>query len=106
MVRGIKFPKYIILEEKLMQKVSVPQLTRLLEQELIRQGYKDSTLKYYRDIWKRIASYFKERGETYFSEAIAMEYVDGKCDFFAKEKAGLLTQSNIYLSVPRCPYDG
>ena len=80
-----------------MQKVSVPQLTRLLEQELIRQGYKDSTLKYYRDIWKRIASYFKERGETYFSEAIAMEYVDGKCDFFAKEKAGLLTQSNIYL---------
>jgi site-specific recombinase XerD len=26
-----------------------------------------------------------------------MEYVDKKCDFFAKEKAGLLTQSNIYL---------
>ncbi|NHB97910.1 site-specific integrase [Photorhabdus stackebrandtii] len=26
-----------------------------------------------------------------------MQYVDEKCDFFAKEKAGLLTQSNIYL---------
>lgn len=63
-----------------MQKVSVTELTRLLEQELIRQGYKDSTLKYYRDIWKRITAYFEERGEIYFSEAIAMEYVDKKCD--------------------------
>jgi site-specific recombinase XerD len=26
-----------------------------------------------------------------------MEYVDRRCDFFAKEQAGLLTQSNIYL---------
>lgn len=80
-----------------MEKLAVPQLIILLEQELIRQGYKDATLNYYRDIWKRIAAYFEERGEVYFSEAVAMEYVDGKCDFFAKEKAGLLTQSNIYL---------
>lgn len=33
----------------------------------------------------------------FFSESIAMRYVDEKCDFFAKESAGLLTQSNIYL---------
>jgi site-specific recombinase XerD len=26
-----------------------------------------------------------------------MQYVDSKCDFFAKEQSGLLTQSNIYL---------
>ena len=80
-----------------MQKVSVTELTRLLAQELIRQGYKDTTLKYYRDIWKRIAAYFEEHCEVYFSETVAMEYVDSKCDYFAKEKAGLLTQSNSYL---------
>lgn len=67
-----------------MEKVPIPELIRLLEQELIRQGYKDATLKYYRDIWKRIAAYFEDRGEVYFSETVAMEYIDSKCDFFAK----------------------
>jgi len=80
-----------------MDKVTIRELTTLLEQELIRVGYKDATLNYYRENWKRIITYFDERGEQFFSETTAMQYVDGKCDFFAKEKAGLLTQSNIYL---------
>ena len=80
-----------------MENLSIRELVTLLEQELIRVGYKDATLNYYRDNWKRIILYFDESGEQFFSEAVAMQYVDGKCDFFAKEKAGLLTQSNIYL---------
>lgn len=77
--------------------LTIRDLITLLEQELIRVGYKDATLNYYRDNWKRIIAYFDERGEKFFSEATAMQYVDGKCDFFAKDKSGLLTQSNIYL---------
>jgi site-specific recombinase XerD len=80
-----------------MQKLSVTKLTCLLEQELVRQGYKEATLNYYRANWKGIIAYFEKRGEKYFSETIAMDYVDSKCDFFAKEKSGLLTQSNNYL---------
>ena len=80
-----------------MENLPIRELVTLLEQELIRVGYKEATLNYYRDNWKRIIAYFEERGERVFSEAVAMQYVDGKCNFFAKEKAGLLTQSNIYL---------
>lgn len=80
-----------------MENVSTRELLALLEQELIRVGYKEGTLNYYRVNWKQIIAYFDERGERFFSEALAMEYVDSKCDFFAKEAAGLLTQSNIYL---------
>jgi len=80
-----------------MSNQPIRELITLLEQELIRQGYKEATLNYYRENWKRIIAYFDERGEKYFSETIAMEYVDRKCNFFAKERAGLLTQSNIYL---------
>jgi len=80
-----------------MEKTTVKELVSRLEQELIRQGYKEATLNYYRTNWKRIAAYFDERGEEFFSEAVAMEYVYKKCDFFAKEKNGKLTQSNIYL---------
>jgi len=80
-----------------MEKVTIRELITRLERELIRVGYAEATLNYYRSIWKRIIAYFEERGETFFSEAVAMEYVDNKCDFFAKEKAGALTQSNVYL---------
>ena len=80
-----------------MENLTIRELVTLLEQELIRVGYKDATLNYYRENWKRIIIYFDYHGEQFFSEAIAMQYVDGKCDFFVKEKAGLLTQSNIYL---------
>jgi len=80
-----------------MEKIKLKELLKLLEQELIRLGYKEATLWYYRDNWARLISYFDDQGEDFFSEAIAMDYVDKKCDFFAKEQAGLLTQSNIYL---------
>ena len=80
-----------------MEKRPIRELIAHLEQELIRVGYKEGTLGFYRDNWKRIIAYFDEIGEQYYSESVAMEYVDRKCDFFAKEKAGLLTQSNIYL---------
>ena len=80
-----------------MEKVSLKELLQLLEQELIRVGYKEATLSYYRINWKKIIDYFENEGEEFFSEAIAMEYVDRECDFFVKEEAGLLTQSNIYL---------
>ena len=72
-------------------------LISLLEQELVRMHYKETTLKYYRVNWARLVRYFEGRNEEFYSETVAMEYVDEKCDFFTKEKAGLLTQSNTYL---------
>lgn len=80
-----------------MDKRKVSELIPLLEAELVRQGYKDATLNYYRLQWKHIENYFEAQNEPYFNENTAMEYVNKKCDFFAKEKANQLTQSNIYL---------
>lgn len=80
-----------------MEKIRLKELLNLLEQELIRMGYKEATLKYYRTNWTRLVGYFEDQCEEFFSESIAMEYVDKKCSFFAKEQAGLLTQSNVYL---------
>ena len=95
-IRPEHWPGFIGLRMD-MENLSIRDLVTLLEQELVRVGYKEATLNYYRDNWKRIIAYFDERGEQFFSETIAMQYMDAKCDFFAKEKAGLLTQSNIYL---------
>ena len=78
------------------RRLPIKELVKCLEQELIRMGYAEATLNYYRANWKRIVTHFDELGEILFSEAVAMEYVDKKCNFFEKEKADALTQSNIY----------
>ena len=80
-----------------MEKETLKELIKRLEQDLIRMGYKEATLAYYRSNWARLIGYFESRGEETYSETIAMEYVDSKCDFFVKEQRGELTQSNIYL---------
>jgi len=80
-----------------MERQTIRELINNLERELTRMGYAEATLNYYRVNWKMIITHFEEIGEAYFSEATAMEYVDKKCDFFKKEQAGTLTQSNIYL---------
>lgn len=80
-----------------MERVPLRELISLLEQELVRMHYKEATLNYYRVNWARLIHYFENCNEEFYSEAIAMEFVDKKCDFFAKEESGLLTQSNIYL---------
>ena len=80
-----------------MEKVPIRELIAGLEQELMRVGYKEATLDYYRGNWNRIIAYFDLHGEQYFTEAFSLRYVDEKCNYFAKEEAGLLTQSNVYL---------
>ena len=80
-----------------MEQQKIRELINSLEQELIRMGYAEATLSYYRTNWKMIIAHFDKIGEEYFSEPLAMGYVDKKCDFFRREQAGELTQSNIYL---------
>ena len=80
-----------------MERPTIRELVTSLEKELIRMGYAEGTLKYYRMNWKMIIAHFDKIGEGYYSETTAMEYMDKKCDFFRKEQAGELTQSNIYL---------
>ena len=80
-----------------MKQNDLKETISLLEKELIRMHYKETTINYYRRLWKLLIRYFDDRNEKCFSEATAMDFVDSKCNFYEKEKNGLLTQSNMYL---------
>ena len=67
-----------------MERLTIKELVNKLEQELVRMGYAEATLNYYRTNWKMIIAHFDKIGEDCFSETTAMEYVDKKCDFFKK----------------------
>ena len=77
--------------------VALPALVSGLDAELVRLGYKDSTMVWYRGAWRRLQRYFAARGAEEFSLDMAMVWVDEACGFFAKEQAGTLKQTDVYL---------
>src|SRR6266516_3858812 len=68
-----------------------------LDAELVRLGYKDSTMVWYRGCWRRLQKYFAARGAGEFSLDVAMAWVDAACGFFGKEQSGTLKPDDIYL---------
>jgi len=77
--------------------VALSALVSGLDAELVRLGYKDSTMAWYRGCWRRLQRYFAVRGAEEFSLDVAMAWVDEACGFFAKEQAGTLKQTDVYL---------
>lgn len=77
--------------------VAVSALVSGLDAELVRLGYQDSTMLWYRGCWRRLDKFFVSRGVDEFSRDLAMVWVDEACGFFAKEQAGTLKPTDVYL---------
>lgn len=77
--------------------ITLSALICSLDQELRRQGYKESTMCWYRGCWRRIQTYFDDQGVEVFSLDMAMAWVDSACGFFTKEQTGTLKQTDVSL---------
>jgi len=76
----------------------VAELVSGLDAELVRLGYKASTMVWYRGCWRRLERFFASRGVREFSLDVAMAWVDQACGgFFAKEQSGTLKGTDVYL---------
>ena len=77
---------------------AVSELVSGLDAELVRLGYKASTMVWYRGCWRRLERFFASRGVQEFSLDLAMAWVDQACGgFFDKEQAGTLKPTDVYL---------
>jgi integrase len=77
---------------------AVCDLVSGLDAELVRLGYKPSTMVWYRGCWRRLERYFASRGAQEFSLDVAMAWVDEACGgFFEKEQAGALKATDMYV---------
>jgi integrase len=77
---------------------AVSELVSALDAELVRLGYKSSTLVWYRGYWRRLERYFASCDVHEFSLDVAMAWVDEACGgFFEKEQAGALKATDIYM---------
>ena len=77
--------------------VALSEVVSGLDDELVRLGYKDSTMVWYRGCWRRLEKFFAARGIEEFSLDVAMAWVDDACGFFDKERAGTLKPADVYL---------
>lgn len=78
--------------------VAVCELVSGLDAELVRLGYKASTMVWYGGCWRRLGRFFASRGVQEFSLDLAMAWVDQACGgFFDKEQAGTLKATDVYL---------
>src|SRR5450631_1168461 len=77
---------------------AVGEMVSGLDAELVRLGYKPSTMVWYRGCWRRLERWFASRGVQEFSLDAAMAWVDEACGgFFEKEQAGTLKGTDVYL---------
>lgn len=78
--------------------VAVSELVSGLDAELVRLGYKPSTMLWYRGCWRGLERFFASRGVQEFSLDVAMSWVDQACGgFFDNERAGTLKPTDVYL---------
>jgi hypothetical protein len=78
--------------------VAVSELVSGLDAELVRLGYKPSTMVWYRGCWRRLETFFASHGVQEFSLDLAMTWVDQACGgFFDKEQTGTLKATDVYL---------
>lgn len=76
-----------------MQKKPLAELLDELEQEMLRLGYTEGSMKFYRRRWQMLHQFTQERGEIYFSEQVGMDFLEKHFHIFEKDEARTLSQA-------------
>lgn len=77
-----------------MQSKPLTKLLEELEQELMRLGYTEGSLKFYRRRWKMLLDFAKSRGENYFSEQLGIDFVEKHFNILEKDFDKTLSQKD------------
>lgn len=81
------------LGEIQMQKKPLVVLINDLEVEMIRLGYSEGSMKFYRRRWQKLIQFAQERGETYYSELLGIDFLEKNFRILEKDFTGTLSQS-------------
>jgi integrase/recombinase XerD len=77
----------------MMQKRPLVELLNELEQEMLRLGYTEGSMKFYRRRWQMLLQFTQERGEIYFSEELGMDFLENHFHILDKEAERTLSKA-------------
>ncbi len=78
-----------------MQKKSLEALVYDLEQELLRLGYTEGSMNFYKRQWKKLLEFAEEIGELYFTESLGINFIEKHFNILKKDFNRTLTQSEV-----------
>lgn len=70
------------------------ELLQDLEQELLRLGYVEQTMNFYRRRWKKLLKFAQERGKDTFSEELGLDFLESQFHILRKDLDGSLSQKD------------
>lgn len=77
-----------------MQKKPLKELLEGLAQELLRLGYTEGSMNFYRNRWKKIIQFAEERNEIYYSEQLGIDFVESHYQIFEKDFNRTISQKD------------
>jgi site-specific recombinase XerD len=84
-----------ILGDTLMQKLLLTELIHDLEQEMLRLGYSDRSMRLYRRRWRTLFQFAKERRELLYSEQLGIDFLEKHFNIFEKDTNQGLSESDV-----------
>lgn len=76
-----------------MQKKPLTELLYDLEQEMLRLGYTEGSMQFYRRRWQMLLQFAQERGETHYSERLGIGFVEHHFSIFEKDSDRTFSQA-------------
>src|SRR3990167_9981808 len=64
-----------------------------LEQEMLRLGYTDGSMLFYRGRWKKLLKFSKEKNQVFYSEQLGLDFLEKYFRIFEKDFDRTLSQS-------------
>jgi len=71
------------------------KLLQDLEQELLRLGYVEGSMNFYRGRWRKLLRFAEERGESYFSEQLGLDFLESQSHILQKDLDKALSQRDV-----------
>lgn len=76
-----------------MKKKPLTKLIHDLEQEMLRLGYTEETMKFYRRQWQMLLQFAQERGNVHYSEQMGIDFVEKHFHILEKDFKRTLSRS-------------
>jgi integrase/recombinase XerD len=78
-----------------MQKKTLKELLQDLEQEMIKLGYTEGSMKFYQNRWKMLIEFAEAKGVLYYSEKLGIEFIEKYFHILKKDLNGTLSQAAV-----------
>ena len=77
-----------------MERKPLKELLKELETELLRLGYTEGSMKFYRNRWDKILKFAEKQKELYFSEQLGIDFIESNYQIFEKNFEKILSQKD------------